>query len=146
MTKRFTDVIVRYDPIMNVVSVKPANGMTLPKEFSTFRVDELDTLELVNVIGESVVSYLNSMHFGVFVEEETRDDFEVDGAGPGTFMMIRKMISKIGDTSSIEDVAAIESLLEQVSKAGDEAASEYLDGPWQSLKAVLLRRIGRHRG
>lgn len=144
MTKRFTDVIVRYDPSSNVVSVKPANGASLPEEFSTFHVGELETLELVNGVGESVVAYLNSVYPGVFVDEEAKRSFEADEPASETFMMARKMIAKIGDTSSAEDVAAVESLLERVSKSGDEAASEYLNGPWQSLKAVLLRRIGRH--
>lgn len=146
MTKRFTDVIVRYDPSLNVVSVKPSNGTDLPKEFSTFRVGELDTLELVNGIGESVVAYLNSVHSGVFIDEETQGRFEVDEPASETFVTARKMIAKIGDSSSVEDVAAVESLLERVSKAGDEAASDYLNGPWQSLKTILLRRIGRRGG
>jgi hypothetical protein len=146
MTKRFTDVIVRYDPSLNVVSVKPANGASLPEEFSTFQVGELETLELVNGVGESIVAYLNSVYPGVFVDEEAQRSLEADEPASETFMMARKMIAKIGDTSSVEDVAAVESLLERVSKAGDEAASDYLNGPWQSLKAVLLRRVGRNGG
>ena len=113
----------------------------MPAEFSTFNVDEHDTLELVNGIGESVVAYLSSVHPGVFVSEEAQRQFE--GGEADAVMMARRMIEKIGGASSVEDVEAVESRLEQASRAGDEAASEYLNGPWRPLKAVLLRRLGR---
>lgn len=70
-------------------------------------------------------------------------DREQDDEVAVLFDDARAMINRLGGTSSVADLEAIDILLATAAQQGDVGAQDYLVKTWPDLRAVFARRLAR---
>jgi hypothetical protein len=104
---------------------------------------EVAVSEFAGEIGVAVASFLHARHGDRFkVGASDSGDARAD-SNEVTFEDARLLIDRLGDSSTLADVEAVNALLMHASEHGDQEPARYLRDTWPDLQAVFVRRVLR---
>lgn len=143
-----SDLVLRFDAsdgkVLLLVPRSPDELDTLKRFYEIPVAQEVAVSDFAKEVGVVVASFLHARHSDRFkVESKDAAAIESTPHEEVTFEDARLLIDRLGDSSTLADVDAVDMLLAQASKRGDRKAAKYLRETWPGLKAVFLRRISR---
>ena len=143
-----SDLILRFDADSNevllLVPKSPGETGTLKRFFAVPVPAEVTVSEFAGEIGVAVASFLHARHGDRFkVVESEPDGDEREASEDVAFEDARLLIDRIGDSSTLADLEAIDALLKHASERGDEEATSYLRDRWPQLRTTFVRRVSR---
>ena len=142
------DLVLRFDAssskVLLLVPKSPNEIGTLKRFFEITVAEKIAVSEFADEIGAVVASFMHARYGERFkVDPEEAATTEGEQSEDVSFEEARLLIDRLGDSSTIADLEAIDVILEKTSELGDRSAAQYLREVWPELRAIFIRRISR---